>query len=145
MSLGVRNFFTIAADLVITSSAALVTSGLSMAVAASQVVSGTFYLPFTVGATGGIRAQLVVPSGGSAFSASFMLQGTTGAVTNTTQLASAAFTNALASAADYTMLVYFQVKNGATAGTIDLQIAQNTSDALSLTLQSTAWAEVVYL
>lgn len=142
--IGIRNFFTIAADLVITSSAALISSGLIIPVAANQVVSGVFYLPFTVGATGGIRLQLVVPAAPAAFSAQFQVQAvTTGAMSSVTQLTSAVYTNALAVAADYTIVVPFQVKNGATAGNVDLQIAQNTSDALSLTLQSTAWADIV--
>lgn len=142
-AIGIRQLLVISADLVITNSIALVTSGLSVPVAANQQVVGSFYMPITVGATGGLRAQLIVPAGGVEFAASFILQQTSTTLNCTTQLASAAFTNALASAGNYMLMVQFSVKNGATAGTVDLQIAQNTADVLSLTLQASAYADIV--
>ena len=50
------------------------------------------------------------------------------------QNASAAFTNALANAGTHWLEVNLTVVNGATAGTVDLQMAQNTVDVLTLTV-----------
>ncbi len=142
--IGLRTFFTIAADIVRTSSAALVTSGLTSPIAAGQTQKLRAWIPFTVGATGGIRAQIVVPAGGTIFLASITLNNTVApSSTIATQAASAAFTNAAANAGTHWLLVEATIINGATAGNVDIQIGQNTSDALSLTVLKGGSMEVV--
>ncbi len=144
MSIGIRTFFQILANIVVTSSAALVTTGLTSPIAAGQTQKLRFWVPFSVGATGGVRAQLVVPAGGVIFNATILLYNTVApSMTSAAQAASAAFTNALANAGTHWMLVEATIVNGATAGNVDLQMAQNTSDVLSLTILRGGTCEVI--
>lgn len=146
MAIGIRNFFIKLADQVITSSAALVSAGLNSAIAAGQTQHIRYFIPITVGATGGVRCQVVVPAGGTAFIAGIKLVNTVApAIVTASQAASAAFTNALANAGTHWLEIDVTVVNGTTAGDVDLQIAQNTSDALSLTVLRGAIADVTKL
>lgn len=140
--IGIKNFYAKVANQVITASAALVTTGLTSPVAAGQSQHIRFWVPFSVGATGGVRLQLVVPAGGAIFNATIKLFNTVApSLTTAAQAASAAFTNALANAGTHWVEVEATIVNGATAGNIDLQMAQNTSDALSLTILRGAVAD----
>jgi len=142
--LGIRNFFTVAADIVVTNSAALVTTGLTSPIAANQSQKIRAWIPITVGATGGVRAQIVVPAGGVVFEATFELYNTVApSLTTAEQQASAAFTNALANAGDHWLVIEAMIVNGATAGNVDIQMAQNTADALSLTISRGGSLDVV--
>lgn len=142
--LGIRNYFQVGADIVVTSSVALVTTGLTSPIAASQTQKIRAWIPFTVGATGGVRAQIVVPAGGTLFEASIKLFNTVApSLTTAEQQASAAFTNALANAGDHWLEIEATIVNGATAGNVDIQMAQNTSDVLSLTIKRGGSLDVV--
>jgi hypothetical protein len=142
--IGIRRFFNKLAAQVITSSAALVSIGLSSAIAANQTQKLVWWVPFTVGATGGIRAQIVVPAGGVLFNATIELFNTVApSLTTATQAASAAFTNAAANAGTHWLKIEALIVNGTTAGDVDLQMAQNTSDALSLTILRGGSCDVV--
>lgn len=133
--IGIQVSFFVAADVLFTSSAALATVGLTSPIAALQKQKFRAWIPITTGATGGVRVQVVVPAGGSVYHASIRLNNTvTPLITPASQNASAVFTNALANAATHWLEVEGYVVNGATAGNIDIQLAQNTSDALSLTV-----------
>lgn len=140
---GIRNIADINANIVVTSSAALVTTGLTAAIAAGQRMHIRAWIPVTVGATGGVRAQIVVPAAGTLFEATFTLQNTVAPGTVLAeQQASAAFTNALANAGDHWLEIEATIINGSTAGNVDIQMAQNTSDALSLTIKRGGVMEV---
>lgn len=142
--LGIRNVYQLAANLAVAASAALVTAGLKSPIAAGQTQKLRYWLPFSVGAAGGIRAQVVVPAGGTAFVATFHLVNTVApSMTGAAQVASAAFTNALANAGNHFLIIEVIVVNGATAGDVDLQVAQNTSDATAMTLLRGATVEVI--
>lgn len=142
--IGIRRFFAKLAAQVITSSVALVSVGLSSAIAANQTQKLVWWVPFTVGATGGIRAQIAVPAGGVLFNATIELFNTVApSLTTATQAASAAFTNALANAGTHWLRIEATIVNGTTSGTVDLQMAQNTSDALSLTILRGGTCDVV--
>jgi hypothetical protein len=144
MGLGVRTFFDTTADLVFTSNATLATTGLTSPIAASQRQSFGLWIPFTVGATGGIRLQIVVPAGGVLFDIGGVVFNTvTPAEIPFEQQASAAFTNALAVAGDHFLKIWGTIVNGVTAGNIDVQMAQNTVDVLSLTVKRGAFMNVV--
>ena len=131
---GIVNNYVKAANQVIVSNA-LITIGLSAAIAANQTKKFRWWIPFTVGATGGMGLQIVVPAAGTAFIASIVLQNTVApSTTLAAQAASAAFTNALANAGTHWVEVTATIVNGATAGTVDLQMRQNTTDALTLTV-----------
>jgi hypothetical protein len=135
MAIGLKTFFLILADIVRTSSAALVTTGLTSPIAAGQTQKIRAWIPFTVGATGGIRLQIVVPAGGAIFNATIKLfNNVAPSLTTSVQAASAAFTNAIANAGTSWIEVEATVVNGATAGNVDIQMGQNTSDVLSLTI-----------
>ncbi len=133
--IGIKSFFIIAADIVKTSSAALITTGLTSPIAASQTQKIKAWIPFSVGATGGVRVQIVVPAGGTIFNATIKLFNTVApSLTTASQAASAAFTNAAANAGTHWLEIEATIVNGLTAGNVDIQAAQNTSDALSLTV-----------
>jgi len=146
---GIKVAAKIDAAVVITSNATLASAGtffglLAPAIAAGQIVHARWWIPFSVGATGGVRAQIVVPAAGVLFNASFTLHNTVApSITDAMQVASAAFTNALANAGNHWLEVEADIVNGVNAGTVDLQIAQNTVDVLSLTVLRGAWCDVV--
>lgn len=141
---GIRTLATVNANVVITSDAALRTVGLISPVAAGQTQSIKAFIPFTVGATGGVRAQVVVPAGGAVFIAGIKLINTVApSITTASQAASAAFTNALANAGTHWLEIDVTVVNGANAGDIDIQLAQNTSDVLSLTVLRGGFMQIV--
>jgi hypothetical protein len=142
--IGLRTFFLTVANQVITSSAALVSTGLTSPIAANQTQKLRFWVPFSVGATGGVRAQIVVPAGGVIFNATIKLYNSVApSLTTAVQAASAAFTNALANAGTHWLEIEVTIVNGATAGNVDLQMAQNTSDVLSLTILRGGSCDVV--
>lgn len=146
MAIGIYNVFDKTSDQVITSNAVLASAGLSSAIAANQRQVLRYHLPIAVGATGGVRVQVAVPAGGAAFIADIQLNNTVApSITTAAQTSSAVFTNALANAGEHFIIIWVYVANGATAGNVDLQIAQNTSDVLSLTLRRGANVTVVKL
>lgn len=141
--IGIRTFYQVAADIVVTSSVALVTTGLTSPVAANETQHIRAWIPVTVGATGGLRAQIVVPAGGTLFEATIALYNTVApSLTTAIQAASAAFTNALANAGSHWLAIEGYILNGLTAGNIDIQMAQNTSDPLSLTILKGGFMDV---
>lgn len=132
---GIRNFADVAANVLFTSNVTLATVGLLSPIAAGERQKIRCWIPFTVGATGGVRAQIVVPAGGAIFEATIKLYNTVApSLTTAIQNASAAFTNALANAGSHWLEIEAVIINGATAGNIDVQMAQNTSDVLTLTV-----------
>lgn len=141
--IGIKTFYTIAANIV-KANATPITTGLTSPIAANQRQKVRFWVPFTVGATGGVRAQIVVPAGGVLFTAAIKLFNTVApSLTTASQLASAAFTNALANAGTHWLEIEADIQNGATAGNVDLQMAQNTTDALTLTILAGGSLEAV--
>lgn len=141
--IGIKTFYNVLTDIVTASDIVLTTTGLTSPIAAGERQKVKFWVPFTVGATGGVRAQVVVPAGGTSFLASIKLFNTVApSLTTASQAASAVFTNAAANAGLHWLEIEVDVRNGATAGNVDLQMAQNTSDALSLTIEAGASAEV---
>lgn len=146
--IGLKSAAKITAQVVITSNAVLASVGtffglLAPTIAAGETVKFRAWVPFSVGATGGIRCQVVVPAGGTLFNVSIKLYNTVApSLTTAMQVASAAFTNAAANAGNHWLEVEGEIVNGVNAGTIDLQIAQNTSDPLSLTVLRGAYMDV---
>lgn len=138
--IGIRNFLTVGLNntpgaVAITSSAVLQSVGLTSPIAAGQSQKFRAWVPFTVGATGGIRLQVVVPAAGALFNVTIKLYNNIApSLTTAAQAASAVFTNALANAGTSWVEVEGTIVNGINAGNVDLQIAQNTSDALTLTV-----------
>jgi len=143
MAIGIPTFFTIAADIV-KANATLVTTTLTSKIAANKKQNIKFWIPFTLGATGGVRLQILVPAGGTIYLGTIRLNNTVAPLeTIATQLSSAAFTNALANAGTHWIEGQLTVINGVTAGNIDIQMAQNTTDALTLTILKGGVMQVV--
>lgn len=139
----IRTAAIIAADIPIASSVAPQSVGLVSPIGAGQTQKLRYWIPFNVGATGGIRAIVAVPAAGTLFLATVTLfNNVAPSITTSVQTASAAFTNAVANAGLSWLLIEATVVNGATAGNVDLQIAQNTSDVLTLTVKQGGFVDV---
>ncbi len=135
--IGIPNVQQQAANLPITSSVTLVNTDLIVPIAINQSYKGRAVMPITLaGAASGAKWQVTVPAGGSVYQVGFQIyNGSTNALaTAGILLASAAFSNALANAANHLCIVDIFVINGATAGNITIQFAQLVSDAGAATL-----------
>lgn len=142
--LGLRSFYkVVAAGVTVSASTTLVTTGLTSPIASGQTQHIRAWIPFTVGATGGCRFQVVVPANGTSYEASFKLFDTiTPGLTTAIQNASAAFTNALAQAGSHWIEIEATIVNGLTAGNIDIQVACNTA-ANGITVLGAATMDVI--
>jgi hypothetical protein len=148
MAIGIRNFFrTTANQAVNTNIVPANITGLVVPVAASQVVHIDFVVPFSLGATGGFRFLIATPAAPTSNTAAYRVDDCTTANTffAAVQTALAAFTNASAVAGNYIATISLDIVNGATAGNIALQFAQNNSTANNITILLGASANVVYL
>lgn len=142
--LGIRTSASVAANVLFTSNVTLATVGLISPIAAGQTQKIRAWIPITVGATGGVRVQVVVPAGGALYVATVSVINTVApSTTPAAQTASAVVTNALANAGTHWLVIEATVVNGATAGNIDVQLAQNTSDALTLTVLRGGFMDIV--
>jgi hypothetical protein len=90
---------------------------------------------FSLGATGGFKFQVTNSQTSSIYQAAYTVaQATTPSNLVASIVAQAAFANAAAVAANYTLNASGTITQGATSGTISFQFAQNSSDALSIIL-----------
>jgi hypothetical protein len=149
MSIGIRNFFKNSATQAVAASTTLVAvTGLTVPVAAGQTVCIDFFLPFSVGATGGFKFNLAVPAGGTSYLAAFeAIDGVTaspGAQVALVITAAADFANAWAVAGNHYVNCKATIVNGATAGNITMQFACNSA-ANAITILNGAFADVVKL
>lgn len=147
MSIGIRNALRLTTTQSVTSSTVLVdATGMTIAVAANQKVHIRCMFYFTVGAAGGVKAQIIVPAGGTAFSnAVFLVNTVAPAVVSAMQTSSAAFADALANAGSHYLIMEVDVINGATAGNIKLQFAQNSSNGTACQLLAGSFMDCVTL
>lgn len=143
MSTGIKNVFRLAATQSVTSSTALVTAtGLSIPIAANQELHIRGCLVVTVGAAGGVAAQLTAPAAPTYYLNSWQLNNTVAPSTATAvQAAQATFGNALANAGTHFIWFEFHLVNGVTAGTVAVQFAQNSSNATACQLLRGSWME----
>jgi hypothetical protein len=138
-TIGRSNTYSVAAAIPIASSAVLQSLNLGgtggIPIKKNQTIKVKYWIKLSVGATGGIRFQIAVPAAGTLFTDSFRINNTVApAQTIGVQQSSAVVTNALANAGTHWVEITATITNGANAGTVDLQMAQNTSDALTLTI-----------
>lgn len=92
---------------------------------------------FTLGATGGFRFRADTAQVAARYNAEYLIrQNTTPTALGDAILAEGDFANASAVAADYQINAQGIIVQGATAGLISLQFAQNTSDALPIILRA---------
>lgn len=146
MSIGIRQMKVVTTAFPVTNVTLQSIASLITPIGANKSAKIRYVVPISVGAAGGVRVQVAVPAGGTAFLAAIYLANTVApSVTNALQVASAAFTNALANAGNHYLVIEATVINGATAGNIDLQIAQNTNDATPVTVLVGASADITKL
>ena len=146
MPIGQRTTYNKSTAQAFTSNVTLATVGLTSPIAAGQVQKIRAWIPITVGATGGVRVQVVVPAAPTTFVATYKVVNTVApSITPSAQTTSTVVTSALANAGTHFLEVEAYILNGTTAGNVDIQIAQNTSDALTLTVLAGAFMEVVKL
>jgi len=149
MSVGIRTFFKKTGTQAVAASTALVSvSGLTVPIAAGQTKSVKYWIPFSVGATGGFKFNVAVPAAGTAYTVSvFAFDGVTaapGSQVGAVITANADVANAWAVAGNHMALIEAVIINGVTAGNIDLQFACNSA-ANAITILSGATADVVTL
>lgn len=143
-NIGLHNFCNVVANVLFTSNIVPGTVGLTSPIAANQTQKIRAWIPITVGATGGVRSIVVPPAGGTLLTVTTKLYNTV-APSLSTSSAATVFTNALANAGTHWLEIEAIVINGATAGNVDVQLAQNTSDVLSLTVLRGGSMDVVKL
>jgi hypothetical protein len=144
---GIANFFSVLSTVSFTSNVTLATVGLSVPIKANQRIKFRAWVKITVGAAGGVRLSLVAPIGVALYQTSIRLNNTVApSSTIAVQAGAAAFTNALANAGTHWVEVEGVVIGGAaTDGVLDLQFAQNTSDATPLqVLAGSSMETIVY-
>lgn len=142
--IGYRTAYAIAADIPIASNIVPATTGLTSPIAANETQHFRAKIAVTVGATGGIRFLVDVPAGGVLYNVMFALNNTVaGTLPSAVLAASAAFTNALANAGTHILEIEGTIVNGATAGNVDIQAAQNTSDVLTMTVEAGGFMDVL--
>jgi hypothetical protein len=145
MSVGIANNFRLAANHTSASATLADLPGFSLNVTLGQKVHVRGCLLVTVGATGGIRLQLVPSAAATTFHVGYQVNNTVApSVTPVAQVASAAVTNALANAGTHVVWFEGDIVPSAT-GTIKLQVAQNTTDALTASWLLGSWMETTQL
>jgi len=128
-----------AADQSVTSSTTLVDSDdLKIAVAAGKKYYYRLFAPFALaGVVSGYKFQLNLPSGiAHIIQDDQVLNGITSTVVLVrVDVTVTIISGALASSGDHVLLIEGSFENGATAGNVVLQFAQNTSDGSAITIK----------
>ena len=141
---GILNNYQVAAAVPFTSNVTLATIGLASPIAANQTQHFRAYVPFTIGATGGIRFSVVCGTASTVIKSWKIVDTVTPSITpGQSTNPNNTVTNALAVAGSHYLEIEGTITNGATAGTIDIQVAQNTSDVATLTFLKGGFMEVV--
>jgi len=146
---GLRTIVTVgtagvAGDVVITSSATLQSVGLIASIAKNARLRLRAWVPVTVGATGGVRFEAVAANNAvfSLYHLTLKFFNTVApSLTYNSYATPTAFTNAAANAGTH-FLEVDAIVIASTAGAIDFQLAQNTSDSNSLTVLQGGTLEV---
>lgn len=115
-------------------------------IAANQTLHVDWWVPLTLGATGGFRFLILTPAAPTSFVASLHVTDCTTANTffAAVQTAAAAFTNASAVAGNYIGRFSLDIVN-VTAGQIALQFAQNNSTGNNITALLGSYVEYTVL
>lgn len=146
--IGIRNFFRKSATQTVTNSIVPVnvTDLAAIPIGENQKANFTWWIPFSLGATGGFRFLITTPAAPTSVTASYKVFDCTTANTffAAVQTALAAFTNASAVAGNYIAEIKLDIDN-VTAGTVSLQYAQNNAQATNNVIQIGASLDVVYL
>jgi hypothetical protein len=146
MALGIKQYFALAANFAVTTNTTLATvTGMSLTVSAAQKWNIRCFLPFLVAGTApGAKVNLTPSAAATSYVASFLMWDLTTATAvlfaGQTFVASTAFGATLNVTGDHLIEINATIVASA-AGTIDLQYAQNVSDAAASTLIAGAFME----
>lgn len=149
MAVGIPGIFKTSVNQPVAASTALVdVTGLTVPIAAGQTICCDFYVPFSVGATGGFKFNLAVPAAGTAYNAAlFAYDGVTaapGVQVGVVQTAAADFANAWAVAGNHMLIIHATIVNGLTAGNIQLKFACNSA-ANAINILAGAYVKITKL
>ena len=126
--IGIKNQFIVDADVPFASSTALLTVGLTSPIAANERQTIRAWVPLTTGATGGVQLQVKAPAGGSYFINNVtFFDLVANSFIGTVATSSAPIGDALANAGNHLVTIEATIINGATAGNVDIQFAQNSA------------------
>ena len=142
--IGIRTIYRVNAPVPFTSDIVPATVGLTSPIAAGGKQKFRAWIPINVGATGGVALQVAVPAAGVLYELTIKLFNTVApSITTAIDLVGVLFGSALANAGDHWLEVEGYVENGVNAGSIDIQMCQNSSDVLTLTVDKGGTMEVV--
>lgn len=145
--IGIRTFLRQLVNQTVAASTTLVAStNLQFLLAANRTAHARFLVPFTLGATGGYKFQIINAQSSSAFLLSAIVTDATTPAFNsaTVQTATAPFANALAVAGNHFLAADLDITQGATGGLISLQFACNSA-ANSIILLASASMDLIQL
>ena len=140
--IGIRTIYRVAANVPFAASTDLLTVGLTSPIAVNETQKIRAWVPFTTGATGGIKCQLVTPNSSIGFVTVVYYDTVAPSVDLGIDQVNMPIGDALANAGQHWCLVESTVVNGPNAGTVDLQFAQNSA-ANTTTILATGMMEVV--
>ncbi len=139
-----KSALKVLADIPIASNVVPQTTTLSFPIAAGAKAKLRWWLPFSVGATGGAQFEVLAPAAPTYYLTSIVIHNAVAGTVpaQAVQTAPALLGNALANAGNHFVEIETLIENGVNAGTVDLQFRQNTSDALTLTVLKGGWLSV---
>lgn len=125
--------------------ATLANSDLTTKIAANQEVHIRYSIPFSLSAVNlGARFRITTPSGPAVFNSSLVVYSDADSIVSVSNIvAPADQATALATIGNHLAILDVYVKNGATAGNVVLQFAQNTSNTGNAILLRGAFADIV--
>lgn len=141
---GIRNINVLAANQPVANSVVpAVVTGFTFNMGAAKQIFYRLIGLFTLGATGGFRFLVDGPAVVTTYMASFHVrQNTTPTEFGNAQIVEAAFANAAAVADTYQLEVWGYILNGAAADVFSFKFAQNTADALPITMLAGTTLEI---
>jgi hypothetical protein len=128
----------------VTSSTTEVATELTTPIAANQKIHIRYYVPITLGGTApGIKFLVNAPASPIDYKSGVTIFADDDSVALVSQIASEAAQGVtLANAGSHIAIIDFTMTNGANAGNVTLEFAQNVSDAAATIVQSGAVAEI---
>lgn len=137
---GIINNYKVTADVPFTTNIVPATVGLLSPLAAGEEQHFDAWIPFSITGAGGFRLLVVAPAGSTTKIMTLEVVNTvTPSDIGFIPAINVATTNAIADVATHWLNVTGTILNGAVAGSIDLQLAQNTSTANTLTVLKGGW------